>query len=151
MNTAEKQKVALSSIHDFAAKLRQPDTLPRVREYVKWLASGENRNPEAMPDFAPVSINLDLTTACNYACDHCVDKEILNLNIRYDHQRLLDSLQLMAEKGLKSVIVIGGGEPTTYPKFEETIRFMKELKLQVSIVSNGAGNKRIHQGGQFQF
>jgi len=143
MNTVEKQKVALSSIHDFAAKLRQPDTLPRVKEYVKWLASGENRNPEAMPDFAPVSINLDLTTACNYACDHCVDKEILNLNIRYDHQRLLDSLQLMAEKGLKSVIVIGGGEPTTYPKFEQTIRFMKKLGLQVSIVSNGAGNKKI--------
>ncbi len=143
MNTTEKQKVALSSIHDFAAKLRQPEILPRVKEYVKWLASGENRNPEAMPDFAPVSINLDLTTACNYACDHCVDKEILNLNIRYDHQRLLDSLQLMAEKGLKSVIVIGGGEPTTYPKFEETIRFMKELGLQVSIVSNGAGNKKI--------
>ncbi len=143
MNTAEKQKVALSSIHDFAAKLRQPDTLPRVKEYVKWLASGENRNPEAMPDFAPLSINLDLTTACNYACDHCVDKEILNLNIRYDHQRLLDSLQLMAEKGLRSVIVIGGGEPTTYPKFEQTIRFMKKLGLQVSIVSNGAGNKKI--------
>jgi len=143
MKTTEKQKVALSSIHDFAAKLRQPDTLPRVKEYVKWLAGGENRNPEEMPDFAPVSINLDLTTACNFACDHCVDKEILNLNIRYDHQRLLDSLKLMAEKGMRSVIVIGGGEPTTYPKFEETIRFMKELGLQVSIVSNGAGNKRI--------
>lgn len=143
MKTTEKQKVALSSIHDFAAKLRQPESLPRVREYVQWLASGENRNPEAMPDFAPISINLDLTTACNYACDHCVDKEILNLNIRYDHQRLLDSLKLMTGKGLKSVIVIGGGEPTTYPKFEETIQFMKELGLQVSIVSNGAGNKKI--------
>ena len=106
MNTAEKQKVALSSIHDFAAKLRQPDTLPRVKEYVQWLASGENRNPEAMPDFAPVSINLDLTTACNYACDHCVDKEILNLNIRYDHQRLLDSLQLMAEKGSSPLLLL---------------------------------------------
>ena len=27
MSTAETQKIALSSIHDFAAKLRQPDTL----------------------------------------------------------------------------------------------------------------------------
>jgi organic radical activating enzyme len=41
------------------------------------------------------------------------------------------------------VIVIGGGEPTLYPKFEETIRFMKNLGLQIAIVSNGAGNAKI--------
>jgi organic radical activating enzyme len=90
-----------------------------------------------------VSINLDLTTACNYACDHCIDMDILNTGIMFDHDKLLSSLALMAEKGLKSVIVIGGGEPTLYPKFGETMRFMKSLGLQVSIVSNGAGNRRI--------
>jgi organic radical activating enzyme len=51
----------------------------------------------------------------------------------------------MAKRGLRSVIVIGGGEPTLYPKFEETIRFMKALKLQVAIVSNGSGNHKIAQ------
>jgi wyosine [tRNA(Phe)-imidazoG37] synthetase (radical SAM superfamily) len=49
----------------------------------------------------------------------------------------------MAKKGLRSVIVIGGGEPTVYPQFVETILFMKDLGLQVSIVSNGSGMKRI--------
>lgn len=131
----------LANIHDFAAKLRQAEVLPRLKEYVHWL-SGSNAGA-AMPDYAPVSINLDLTTACNYACDHCVDKDILNKNIRFEHEQLLASLKLMREKGLQSVIVIGGGEPTTYPKFEEIIIFMKELGLQVSIVSNGAGNEKI--------
>ena len=44
-----------------------------------------------VPDFAPISINLDLTTACNYACDHCVDLDILNTGIRFDHDKLLAS------------------------------------------------------------
>jgi wyosine [tRNA(Phe)-imidazoG37] synthetase (radical SAM superfamily) len=96
-----------------------------------------------VPDFAPLSINLDLTTACNYACDHCVDMEILNTGIKFDHAKLLSSLETMAKKGLRSVIVIGGGEPTLYPYFAETIRFMKSLDLQVAIVSNGAGNQKI--------
>jgi len=41
------------------------------------------------------------------------------------------------------VIVIGGGEPTLYPKFGEAIRYMKQLGLQVAIVSNGTGNRKI--------
>jgi MoaA/NifB/PqqE/SkfB family radical SAM enzyme len=80
-------------------------------------------------DDVPISINLDLTTACNYACDHCVDFEILNTGARYDHEKLLASLELLAKRGLKSVIVIGGGEPTTYPKFEEAMIRMKDLGL----------------------
>jgi wyosine [tRNA(Phe)-imidazoG37] synthetase (radical SAM superfamily) len=149
--TGGQKHVELSDIHDFARKLLQPEVLPRVKEYVRWHArlrqaetSGEVPDDLArVPDFAPVSINLDITTACNYACDHCVDLEILNQPIRYNHDRLLSSLELMAKKGLRSVIVIGGGEPTVYPQFVETILFMKDLGLQVSIVSNGSGMKRI--------
>jgi len=137
--TGGRKHVELSGIHDFASKLLQPETLPRIKRYVRWRAGLEND----IPDFAPVSINLDITTACNFACDHCVDMEILNTGIRYDHDALLDSLRLMRDKGLESVIVIGGGEPTVYPKFTESIRFMKELGLQVSVVSNGSGMRKI--------
>ena len=149
--TGGKKHVELTPIHDFAAKLRQPEILPRLKDYVRWQAHlrgtlGEGEpiaKDERVPDYAPVSINLDITTACNFACDHCVDMDILNTGIKYDHDKLLDSLRLMADNGLRSVIVIGGGEPTVYPKFVETIRFMKELGLQVAIVSNGSGMKKI--------
>jgi len=146
-----KRQVELSPIHDFARKLCQSEVLPRLKEYVRWQArlrgyldDGVPLSETArIPDFAPLSINLDITTACNYACDHCVDMDILNQAIKYDHEKLIDSLRTMAEKGLKSVIVIGGGEPTLYPKFTETLRFMKSLGLQVAVVSNGTGNKKI--------
>jgi len=149
--TAGERHIELSRIHDFAAKLLQPEILPTLKEYIGWQT--RLRNPAAeplspaeaarVPEFAPVSINLDITTACNFACDHCVDKDILNTGTKYQHEALLDSLKLMAGKGLRSVIVIGGGEPTVYPKFGETIRLMKSLGLQVAVVSNGSRTQRI--------
>ncbi len=142
---------ALEAKHDFAAKFRQQEVLDRLKEYVRRQArlrrEGLNHDvvdwEQVLPDQAPVSINLDITTACNYACDHCVDMDILNQPIKYDQQKLLDSLTVMAERGLKSVIVIGGGEPTVYPHFSESVRHMKSIGLQVSVVSNGSGNMKI--------
>ena len=141
-----QEKIELSPIHDFSAKLRQDDVLSRLQNYVDWqqqIRKEDSESNPTLPEFAPISINLDITTACNFACDHCVDMEILNKKDRYQHDKLLDSLRVMAEKGLKSVIVIGGGEPTLYRHFVETIKFMKSLGLQVAIVSNGTRNGRI--------
>ena len=99
----------------------------------------------AMPDLAPLSINLDLTTACNYACDHCIDWDILNSKVRHADDDLRRSLERMTERGLRSVILIGGGEPTLYPGFADMVAFCKQLGLQVAVVSNGSRNDRVLQ------
>ncbi len=135
-------------IHDFTAKLRQPALVPHVEAYVRWrravLAARERGEPEpSAPDLAPISINLDLTTACNYACTHCIDWDILNTRHKYKEAELRDSMKLMADRGMRSVILIGGGEPTLYPRFAEFVGFLKELGLQVSIVSNGSRCDRL--------
>lgn len=144
---AKAKQVELSPIHDFAGKLLQPGAFERLQAYVRWQAEWRQQRQagrtldEALasaPTDAPVSINLDLTTSCNYRCDHCVDMDILNTGIQYEHVRLLDALERMARRGLRSVIVIGGGEPTVYPKFAETIRHMKQLGLQIGLVTNGS-------------
>ena len=139
-------EIKLFPIHDFSAKLRQGEVLSRLKDYVNWqigVRKQSTASPSSLPNFAPVSINLDITTACNFACDHCVDKEILNTKERYQQGKLLDSLKVMSDRGLKSVIVIGGGEPTLYRYFVETIEFMKSLGLQVAVVSNGSRTDRI--------
>jgi organic radical activating enzyme len=150
--TPERERqVELSPIHDFAAKLCQPSVIGHLRDYVGWSvqwrkekAAGKTLDDlVTAPDLAPISINLDLTTACNYACDHCVDMEILNKGIKYDHDKLKDSLTQLAKRGLRSVIVIGGGEPTVYPGFEEMILHMKGLGLKIGLVSNGSGMKKV--------
>ena len=137
-------------VFDFAAKLQQPSLIGRLKDYVKWQRNITDEKILSGPDSAPISINLDLTTACNYECDHCVDLEILNLPLKYKHDNLLNSLGLMHDKGLKSVILIGGGEPTLYPNFEEVVSFLKERKIQVAVVSNGTGMHKIaNTGGLF--
>lgn len=137
-------------MHDFAGKLQQPSLWPKVVDYVKWqramraaAAAGDAAPP--MPDLAPLSINLDLTTACNYACDHCIDWDILNSREKHEDDQLRASIARMAERGLRSVILIGGGEPTLYPGFVDFVRFLKELGLSVSVVTNGSRGDRILQ------
>ena len=136
------------AIHDFTAKLRQPGSWETVQRYIEWqraqrkaLRAGET--PPAVPEMAPISINLDLTTACNYACDHCIDWDILNTKDKHLDDELRGSIATMAERGLRSVILIGGGEPTLYPGFVDFVQFLKELDLQVAVVSNGSRNDRI--------
>lgn len=136
------------AIHNFSAKLRQPSVAPTLQAYIDWRravrdarASGASE-PE-MPEIAPVSINLDLTTACNYRCTHCIDWDILNTKHRLAEADLRESITLMRERGLKSVILIGGGEPTLYPGFVDFTKFLKELGLKVSIVTNGSRGDRL--------
>jgi pyruvate-formate lyase-activating enzyme len=135
-------------IHDFTAKLRQPSLGGHVEAYVRWRkdlrrARAEGRPDPAPPDLAPISINLDLTTACNYRCDHCIDWDILNTKHRHDEESLRSSIITMVERGLRSVILIGGGEPTIYPGFSDFVRFLKDLELQVAIVTNGSRGDKL--------
>ncbi|MFC1588220.1 radical SAM protein [Planctomycetota bacterium] len=140
--------IKTETIYDFSAKLRQPSVLPVLKEYVKWWAGIRLAdNPELLfsqaPDYGPLSINIDLTTACNYACEHCIDSASLNQKNRFVHDDLKQALDLMCRKGLRSVILIGGGEPTLYSKFEDIVFFLKERNLQVGLVTNGSGMKKI--------
>ncbi len=148
----EKQ-TELSPIHDFMGKLRQPEVIENLKEYVRWqtqwregYAANSLTFEEALktaPTNAPISINLDVTTACNYRCDHCVDMDILNKNINYEHEQLKDSLTYLAENGLRSVIIIGGGEPTAYKGFEDIVRHLKAMSIQIGVVTNGSMMKKI--------
>lgn len=140
---------APAPIHDFARKLMQPALRPATLEYVAWRravraarAAGQPAPP--LPALGPLSVNLDLTTACNYACDHCIDWDALNLGVRHEDEELRSALRTLHARGLRSVILIGGGEPTVHPAFEDLVLFLKrELAVQVAVVSNGSRNERI--------
>lgn len=137
-------------MHDFAQKLQQPSLWPQVVDYVRWqraLRQAVEAGVAApdLPDLAPLSINLDLTTACNYACDHCIDWDILNSKEKHADEDLRASIERMAARGLRSVILIGGGEPTLYPGFVSFVEFCKRLSLQVAVVSNGSRGDKLLQ------
>ena len=136
--------VPAARVHDFVAKLCQPSLWGAVTQYVLWQRAVRSGLGAAVPlPIRPLSINLDLTTACNYACDHCIDWDQLNSPARHEDAVLRASLAQMAQEGLRSVILIGGGEPTLYPGFVAFVRYAKSLGLDVAIVSNGSHNERI--------
>ena len=141
-------KHKLSAMHDFTAKLRQPSALPVVRKYLLWqrevrAAAVAGISAPPIPEIGPLSINLDLTTACNYACDHCIDWDALNVAVRHQDSQLRCAIQNLTARGLQSVILLGGGEPTLYPGFGEMVVFLKSLDLQVAVVTNGSHNDKI--------
>jgi MoaA/NifB/PqqE/SkfB family radical SAM enzyme len=128
--------------HDFSSKLRQSSVIKRLKEYISWRRSFEASDTgDAFPDYGPLSINLDLTTACNFNCPHCVDSTIINAGKILDTEDVKQTIDTLKSHGLMSVILLGGGEPTLHRDFEEIVRYLKAKNMQVGIVTNGS---RLH-------
>ncbi len=130
--------------HDFSAKLRQASVVESLREYISWQRSVRKSPDDAQfPKYGPISINLDLTTACNFSCPHCVDSKLLNSGDYLDLETVKRSLETLQKNGLRSVIIIGGGEPTIHKNFEEIVRFVSERGLQLGIATNGSRLEKV--------
>jgi hypothetical protein len=137
-------------IHDYAAKLKQPGVFDGVKRALRAFESTvpgislvEALRCRHAHTPGPVSVNVDLTVACNYSCPHCIDGPLLNTGKRLDELVLARSLIVLRLAGLRSVILIGGGEPTLHPKFREVVKIIKLLGLQCAIVSNGSRNSQL--------
>lgn len=125
--------------YDFSSKLRQDSTIERLKKYIIWqrsFTSGEDRSTP--PNFAPISINLDLTSACNFACPHCVDSKIINTGEYLDIENIKRTVDILQSHGLLSIILLGGGEPTLHKDFEKIVSYIKSKGLQLGIVTNGS-------------
>jgi len=93
--------------HDFGSKLRQHSTVQRLKEYIQWQRDLEGKFSSIEPPLhSPISINLDLTSACNYSCPFCVDSRLINAGktlVLEDIKKLIDTLH---SHGLLSVILV---------------------------------------------
>jgi len=130
--------------HDFGSKLRQDATFQRLKDYIQWQrrCRGDALGEEP-PIFSPVSINLDLTSACNFSCPFCVDSKLTNAGKSLTFGKVKRAIDTLRSHGLLSVILIGGGEPTLHKDFGEIVRYLKSKGLQVGIVTNGSRLEKI--------
>lgn len=125
--------------YDFSSKLRQRSIIERLKEYIAWQRkSGSDDDSNALPNFAPVSINLDLTSACNFSCPHCVDSKIINTGKYLEIEDIKRTVEILQSHGLLSIILLGGGEPTIHKDFGKIVSFIKSRGLQLGIVTNGS-------------
>ena len=132
--------------HDFSSKLRQFSVIERLKQYISWRRNMETADADrALPNLGPISINLDLTSACNFACPHCVDSTIINTGESLKLEEIKLSIDILKARGLLSVILLGGGEPTLHKDFGEIVNYIKSLGLQLGIVTNGSKLGRVER------
>lgn len=130
--------------HDFSSKLRQEATLQRLKDYIRWQRKCDADTPNReLPLFSPISINLDITTACNFSCPFCVDSKLINAGNSLTLEEIQRTIDTLHSYGLLSVILIGGGEPTLHKDFEEVVRYLKRKKIQIGIATNGSRLEKI--------
>jgi MoaA/NifB/PqqE/SkfB family radical SAM enzyme len=130
--------------HDFSSKLRQDAILQRLQEYIEWQRGcRKDTSDQEVPRFSPISINLDLTSACNFACPFCVDSKLIHVRKSLTLEEVRNTVDTLWPRGLLSVILIGGGEPTLHKDFGEIIRYLKGKGLQIGIVTNGSRLEKI--------
>jgi len=102
----------------------------------------------------PFTLRIDLTTDCNFNCPFCLYQSKASVifkdkkyyyprDSKLDHNKLIKIIKLFAKRGLKSVILTGGGEPFLYDKFYNILDVLFEEKIEVGLITNGTKINKI--------
>lgn len=91
---------------------------------------------EARDNNQLLSIRLETSLLCNLRCKYCCNKSGKPLDNEITYNKLLDLVNQAKDLGAKSIVVIGGGEPTLYPQFKDLIDYIANLNLVPVIFTN---------------
>jgi MoaA/NifB/PqqE/SkfB family radical SAM enzyme len=83
-----------------------------------------------------LAIRLETNKSCNLRCRYCYAQSGEDLAKVADFKNLKNIILQAKELGIRSVVVIGGGEPTLYPNFKDLIAYIDSLDIIPVIFSN---------------
>ena len=98
----------------------------------------------------PITLRIDLTEKCNFNCPFCLyqsEASVIHKNINYKYpshsqvstqEELSKVIKLFVKKGIKSVILTGGGEPFMSNNFYAILDVLYKRKVEVGIITNGS-------------
>jgi MoaA/NifB/PqqE/SkfB family radical SAM enzyme len=86
---------------------------------------------------APITIDMALTRACNYACHFCYAMLQENDRKTIDRKVILDFLDDCAELGVRGISFVSDGESTISPAFSDACVRGHELGLSMACGTNG--------------
>lgn len=85
----------------------------------------------------PIEIELTPSGACNHRCTFCA-VDYLGYSANYlEEDIILENIRHMSERGLKSVICAGEGEPLLHKDLPHMINTIKSYGVDVAVSSNG--------------
>jgi len=92
-----------------------------------------------------ISTHISPEGACNLKCPYC-SVTYRDTHSRIDLDVIKDYVVKLQTRGLKAVILTGGGEPTAYKYFNELVQWLKyDRKLSVALITNGTLARRLEE------
>lgn len=92
----------------------------------------------------PQTIEVHPSYPCNYNCQWCIDKTLINLGVNKDRHSMLteenvkEIIRFAVERGVKGIIISGGGEPTLNKNTELLVSLCRENNIVVGLFTNGS-------------
>ena len=87
--------------------------------------------------FAPVTVDIALTRACNYGCHFCYAMLQENAGNVITQKIIYDFLDDAAEVGVRGISLVGDGESSISPVFVDTIVRGSKNGISMACASNG--------------
>jgi len=96
---------------------------------------------------APVTIDMALTRACNFACHYCYAMMQENERAVITRDVIRNFLDDCAEVGVKAISLVSDGESTLSPVFVETIQYGASRGLDMAVGTNAfvLGERRLRE------
>ena len=92
---------------------------------------------QALANKKILSLELELTHACNLRCIYCYAESGKALENELSYSEIIDAVDQAISLGARKIIVLGGGEPLVYPHLFEVIDHILELGATADLFTNG--------------
>ena len=109
------------------------------------------RNPYQMKQYKTGGKNTIISTHvspegfCNLCCKYCSVSN-RKTNNRIDLDVIKRYISDLKTRGLRAVIITGGGEPTIYPRINDLVQWIRyDADLSVSLITNGTLMDRMNE------
>ena len=127
-----------------AQEMRFTSSLVKFMMHPEFIAAYRAGRP------CPISTHVSPTARCSLNCAYC------SVATRERHDEIplptiKDYIGRLAARGLRAVILTGGGEPTMYPQINELLDYLRECDLKVGLITNGVTTDRVRDGSIFDW
>ena len=110
-------------------------------------------HPEKVNDYKqgrrpfPVTLEVDLTNACNHRCSFCFYADNLNRQIvdgksvpppKQDLETIKKTILEASQLGVKGISFSGGGEPLAHPDFFNILKYTNSTNIDCGLITNGS-------------
>ncbi|BCS88440.1 radical SAM/SPASM domain-containing protein [Pseudodesulfovibrio sediminis] len=84
-----------------------------------------------------LTMELELSRACNLNCIYCYADSGLPLDNELSYEEIVDTLDQGIALGARKIIVLGGGEPMVYPRIMDVLQAIHERGCEIELFTNG--------------